>query len=232
MGTIHLSASLTVRVRTDFSIVHLTNAAYFAGQCAILEAGRSWPQPNEVFIPHRAFAANAIIASAATLEAFLNEVHLKAADRAEAVLGRLDQVSRQIVELWDTVERQPTLRKYEWLLSLGGLPPIPRGHSDYQGVADVIQLRDALVHAKSEWDDDSRISDRLETRLRGKFAPNGMAAPDQAFFPHRALGAGAGSWAVKSALEYMDRFCLIIEARSPWRDLRGMLEQLLSGSVI
>ncbi|HKP29042.1 MAG TPA: hypothetical protein VJU15_06550, partial [Gemmatimonadales bacterium] len=76
---------------------------------------------------HGTSATGAVILAAAALEAGINEFHLEAADGSVAALGLAGPSIIQIVSLWDTVERAPLLRKYEWALALAGRPAFDRG---------------------------------------------------------------------------------------------------------
>ena len=148
---------------------------------------------------HTTLASAAVISAVCALEATVNEFHLDAIDRHEIFLGKAVGAASRIARLWDTVERAPILRKYEWLLDLAGAEPFAAGRAPYQPAADLIELRDVLVHYKPEWSDARNLSKRLEARLRSKFALNPLAAPDQFFIPYRCLGFGCAAWAVASS---------------------------------
>jgi hypothetical protein len=134
-----------------------------------------------------------------------------------------------IRDLSYTVERAPILEKYQWILILSGKEAFERGSSPFQPAADLIELRDSLVHFKPEWDDDARINERIEARLSGKFALNLLAMPSQLFIPYRCLGHGSGAWAVHSAREFIGAFCKKLECPDKFDAYDVELVNLLKG---
>lgn len=72
-------------------------------------------------------------------------------------------------ELWETYERKKSLEKFEFALLLGEKPPVDRSAAVYQDVQIVIDLRDALVHFKPEWDDLAARHEKLSTKIKCKF---------------------------------------------------------------
>src|SRR5262249_45431182 len=86
--------------------------------------------------------------------------------------------------------------------------PFKPGEDPYQSANNVIKLRDALVHYKPEWDDESGQHQNLENRLRAKFALNPYAPTGSLWFPHQCLGAGCANWAVAKTRSFSDEFCV------------------------
>jgi hypothetical protein len=106
------------------------------------------------------------------------------------------------------------LRKYEWVLSLAGAPALTRGADPFQSAADLIALRDALVHYKPEWYHELKLSKTLEERLRTKFPPNRLSADGLPYLPYRACGHGSGLWAVRSAVNFLSAFYACLDVMS------------------
>lgn len=221
------------KLGTGFSNWHITSAALFAGQCASTEAGNAWPPKNSVLRPHMAFAFGSVISSVCALEAYLDELRRAAVDRAGApILGKIEPVSRQVEELWGSLERQSLFVKFGALLSLAGVDRLDKGSSTMQRADNLLKLRGALVHAKAEWDDNPEQSAKIESRLRGKFPENALAPPSQEFFPYRCMGAGSSRWAVETAIAFVDEFSAAIGARSRWDKIRTQLHALMNGETI
>jgi hypothetical protein len=200
--TIAPQGELKIAVRANLSLHHLIGAAFLAHDCYPFERDYTWPANDEILIRHSTYALGAIILSASALEAAANEFYQDAADRHLTALGKAAPAAELIVQTWDTVERSSILRKYEWFLQLAGCAPMGRGDSVFQSAADVIELRDALVHFKPEWTSDPKRNEKLETRLSGKFVHNRLSMPDQHFIPYRGLGHGSGVWAVRAVQLY------------------------------
>jgi hypothetical protein len=225
VGHIHIAGTATVALRTNFSFQHLTSAAFFAGEAAALESQR---KTDEVRTHYLAASTSAVILSACAVEAYLNEIHIEASDKWLHRLGLLAPKADFLVAVWDTVERLPALRKYEWIsaLALGTSPS--RGSSISQAAANLFELRDELVHAKPEWDHSPKRSKRLETRLKGQFPLSTMAAQNEAFLPFRCLGAGSSRWAVETAYAFVTSFSGSLQLEHSWSTTRATIDRLLT----
>jgi hypothetical protein len=193
-------------IRVNLALAHLRAALTHARDCEKLESEHTWPATQEILDRHFACASGAIVGATCGLEAALNEFHQDAIDGSDASLGLAAAARSQIVDLWDTVDRAPLLRKFSWILSLANAPPLSAGVLPYQSAASVIALRDALVHYKPEWYHDLERSKRLEDRLRGQFPLNRLCADGMAFVPYRACGHGSGVWACRSVVHYLTEF--------------------------
>jgi hypothetical protein len=227
VADIRLTASITWKLRTNLSYQHIRGAALNAGRCAPLERSYEWPATEGILLEHTTAAASAVILAACSLEAHINEWHLDAVDGNTNALGRAAEAAPMIAKLWDTVERQPLLRKYQWYLEVSRCQSLDRGGSAYQAVADLIEIRDYLVHYKPEWSDNPRQNKRLEDRLRGKFPLNRLSKPDQFFIPYRGLGHGCGVWAVQSVVSFVREFSDLLGVPSRLDRLEPELAELL-----
>jgi hypothetical protein len=225
------SLSATAKLRVNLSLTHLRAAAFLAGECYPLEQQYKWPATEPVLNQHNAFSISSVILSVASIEAFINEFHLDACDNSISFLGRASHVAHLIRDLWYTVERGPILEKYQWILILSGVEAFKKGSAPFQPAADLIELRDSLVHFKPEWDDDARINERLEARLAGKFELNILSMPSQLFIPYRSLGHGSGAWAVNSAREFIGAFCKKLECADRIDPYDEELANLLKGTA-
>jgi hypothetical protein len=177
-----------------------------ARDCAPLERDHTWPATEDVLQRHTASAIGAVIFAVSALEAAVNELHQDAIDRSHAQLGAAARVAPQIEQLWDTVDRAPLLRKYQWFLSLADLPLLEAGAEPLQTATDVIEVRDALIHYKPEWHDLPRDSRRLEARLANKFPLNALSMPDQTFIPYRCCGYGCAVWSLRGVTAFLSHF--------------------------
>ena len=89
-----------------------------------------------------------------------------------------------------------------------------KGENPFQDADSLIDLRNALTHYKSEWDDSPDRHGRLEARLKGRFAPNPFAKNSPLWFPHHCLGAGCADWAVKTSEWLLQEFSEKLGLRS------------------
>lgn len=202
-----LTVSAQLRVRADHSVTHLRGAALFASDCKPLEAEYQWPATREVLLRHVASASGAVVLSVCALEAFANELQLAAGDGLGSSLDPVVEASPLIHRLWYSVENAPLLPRFQWVLEVCGLPTLDLGALPSQAVSDLIVIRNALVHYRTEWTDDASTSTQLEDRLAGKFVENLLCTQSQLFFPYRCLGHGCGAWAVRTVLDFVREYC-------------------------
>jgi len=200
----------TLSVKTNFSGHHMLSAAHFARQSAIIEKNYKDEITDELRAEHRAYVTGAIIVSVASLEATITEVFISARDKDNIFKDFDHTIPNVLEELLDFVEwSSKILQKYQFVLTAANKEAFDRGKSPYQEVDDLIQLRNALVHYKPEWDTDlknhKKIEDRLEKRwLKARINP--FAHENNAFFPKKCLGYGCAEWSVKSTIEFIEDF--------------------------
>ena len=207
-----LGVSATASVKTNFSGHHMLSAAHFARQSAIIEKNYKDEITDELRAEHRAYVTGAIIVSVASLEATITEVFISARDKDNIFKDFDHTIPNVLEELLDFVEwSSKILQKYQFVLTAANKKAFDRGKSPYQEVDDLIQLRNALVHYKPEWDTDlenhKKIEDRLEKRwLKTRINLNPFAHENDAFFPKKCLGHGCAEWAVKSSIKFIEDF--------------------------
>jgi hypothetical protein len=208
---VNLTLSATASVKTNFSGHHMLSAAHFARQSAIIEKNDSDEITDELRAEHRAYVTGAIVVSVASLEATINEVFISARDNDSLFKGFDPTIPKVLAKFWDwyIVKRRPSiLEKYLLILDVANKEAFDREKSPYQEVGDLIQLRNALVHYKPEWDTDlknhKKIEDRLEKRLKTRINPFSHA--NDAFFPKKCLGHGCAEWAVQSSIKFIEDF--------------------------
>jgi hypothetical protein len=204
-----LGDSATASVKTNFSGHHMASAAHFARQSAIIEKSYKDEITDELRAEHRAYVTGAIIVSVASLEATINEVFISARDKDNIFKDFDHTIPNVLEELLDMVEWSKILQKYQFVLTAANKEAFDRGKSPYQEVDDLIQLRNALVHYKPEWDTDlknhKKIEDRLEKRwLKTRINP--FSHDNDAFFPKKCLGHGCAEWAVQSSIKFIEDF--------------------------
>jgi len=188
-------------------------AARFSERCRELENTTPSPDPqNEpAREEHRACAIASILGSAAFLEATVNET-FASAEHANLAAGGggLSETERSVlIESADLLTNNRLLDRFQLALMLLKRPAFDRGANPYQDTADVVTLRNELVHYKPRWRSGGGEDD-TEKRLRGLkskgFAPNPYTSPGNPFFPDKCLGHGCTSWAWRSVLAFADEF--------------------------
>jgi hypothetical protein len=200
----------TPRLKTHFNVQHMVAAAVFARKVYEIEASYDNEEglvSGEAHYAHRGYVAGAVFSAVASLEATINELFIDAQDRDPHTFKGADPVfAPSLARRWGKVERRPTLRKYQIALELAKKQEFPKDSSPYEEVDSLIDLRNALVHYKPEWDIDQRKHKEIEDRLKSRFALNPFSGPNDAFFPKKCLGHGCAEWAINSGVSFINEF--------------------------
>jgi len=151
----------TVSQRTNLAVQNMLAAARFSRRVAELEDSNK-SQPFGSFweeILHNSIAS--VMCCSSSLEAYANELFF---DR-EAVFPKFS--APLLDNLWETYERKTTLEKFEFALLLSEKSGIDKeGATTYQDVQIVVELRNALVHVKPEWDTQAHRHQKLSEKLK------------------------------------------------------------------
>jgi hypothetical protein len=189
----------TASTRYSFTAQFLRGGAIFARRVHELEADADESVSEELRSEHRAYVVGAVTQAAAALEAEISEVLIHGPGHHLGSTG-VDASARDfLLPLADTIDGEPTLRRYDLVLHCLRKPSFDRGAYPYQ-VADLLtRLRNELIHCKSKWGeqmDGAKVFSRLEQL--GFDKPAFMSAHTN-FFTHRCLSASLASWSVTTA---------------------------------
>lgn len=186
-----VGAPVTARTRQNLAIHHLMAAAMYARNVHAAE-DRHRGEPLGSYFDEITWQVLACIMTAvAAVEAHFNE---RMAD-----LG----VDNDFLKL---IERKTLVDRHDLFLWFTDRPRLDRGAAPTQPFADLVEMRNALVHFHPEWDDDQELHARLDRRLAGKFPTSPFLSDDDVFFPMRCMSHGCAAWAVHSAREFGDAF--------------------------
>ena len=224
-GKISFSGNLDMRRKHSLSKWHFQAASYFAEACDQIE--RSTPKPKgsdqterSIIIKHRAYVTGTIFSVVAALEASINELYHEAKNneydklpgystkKLKKLTSKLKQYEENHVEL---------LEKYQDALECIGAEKFDKGKLPFQDVDSLISLRNALVHYRPEWDDETKFHEKIRLRLKCKFPTNKFCEGNFLWFPHQCLCAGCAKWAVKIAGEFIIDFCSRMNIPSRFR---------------
>jgi hypothetical protein len=110
-------------------------------------------------------------------------------------------------EYWRAIEggkRGSTLNKCQALLTFTGNETLEVGSQPYQDASLTINLRNTLVHFRPQ-DLSSPNPDKMEERLKGKFAENSTTARiDDPWWPNKCLGWGCARWSIEATTALAD----------------------------
>lgn len=207
-----MSVTATLSVKAGLGRRHIASAEHFALQCqqiAIDEGSLEWPQPR--WDESQSLATAAVVLSVASIEATINEFFLEAVDgRSEAMRRIGDNKSRILATLWDEVDNYSILKKYEVALTVCEAASYDKGQDLYQSASALVEMRNALVHFKPEWDHSLDRHAKLKQRVAGRFEDcklSAMARGKMIWFPHACLGAGCAAWATVTVRSFLTDFC-------------------------
>jgi hypothetical protein len=183
--------SLTLRTRHNLAIHHLMAAALYARNVYAAENRHRGEPFGAHFEEIRWQVMACVMMAVAAVEAHFNE-------RMQD-LG----VDNDFLKL---IERKGILERHDLYLWFTDRPRLDFGATPTQPFADLVELRNALVHFHPEWDDDDDLHARLDRRLAGKFATSPFLEPSAVFFPMRCMSHGCAVWSVRVAREFGDGF--------------------------
>ena len=219
---ISLVETARVQTRTYLSSIHIRTAANLARQCAELET-RS-PRRIAAFrggdlaTRDQGYAAASVIICVAFMEAAANEFYNDCCDSGKDVTNRLGK--QQVAPLagrWKDAEKDqrswPVLEHFQDALKILKLRPFERGRGIFQMARVLVDLRNFLVHYRTEWvgtdppTSREKEAEDLEAALKKqRFSNNPFYAAGNAFLPDRCLGYGCAKWAVETSIEFVDEF--------------------------
>ena len=133
IGAISSTGTVTLRVKSSFSIHHLLAAAHFARMSNRVETNNTGPLAEDLATEYRAYVTGAILSAVSAIEATINEVYIEAVDDNRTALSSLDShVIEALAEFWESIEGRPALSKYQFALIVARKPKFNPGQAPYQ----------------------------------------------------------------------------------------------------
>jgi hypothetical protein len=226
------------RFRNHLSVAHLQAADFFCQESGRIEHEYTESDDSELLsqgdyhlIQHRSLVIGSIFSAVAFLEAAINEFFADAADGERHVRERLDgAVVSRISRLWrldiPRTARYSLLQKYEIAASLADVPILSRDSAVYQEVVILTRLRNALMHFEPETvrirlGDRFQREHRFDKFLKGKFRENPLVRWLAPHYPDLYLSHSCASWAVKSAINFVDDFFFRMTIDAPYEYLEA-----------
>lgn len=195
-----------IAMRQYFSSWHLWSARHFGWLAQQIEDSVDWPKLR---VQHRSYVISGVIASAAFVEAAINEVFQDVLDGHDWH-GKLDsKTSTALSLLWEMTGEGKSgftaIEKYDLALGLADRPRFDKSRAPYQDVKLIFEIRNWLMHYRPKNLTQSR-PDKLARGLAGKFKLNIMYPGVNPDFPDRMLSAGCVAWANASAFAFVNQF--------------------------
>ena len=204
-----------VDTRYSFTAQFLIGAAMFARQARDIEDNIVESKTEEQRANNRACVVSAIMQSAASIESEISEILMYGPGHHLGSNGTDSESLEFLSPLSDVLEYQSTLDKYLLLLHLLRKESFQRGKEPYQSAALLIRLRNELVHYKSMWGKELKKR-KLIKQLKGmRFRDNPLCPDNVNFFPHKFLSSSCASWAVETAVTFIDAVHDRLNIKSP-----------------
>jgi hypothetical protein len=204
------SVRVTARVRSNFAVQHMLAAARFARRVGEVEKEHAGEQFGPFFDEIISYVSATILSSAAGLEAYINELFIE----AETYFPEYRRgASAELWDLlWKRVERDNTLDKYQLALDLKKLDRFGKDKKStidvtYAAASALIDVRNALMHFKPQWDDEEKLHRQLTNRLRNLGIPTSPFMPaGTQHFPTAFMSHATAKWAVTTSLQFTAAF--------------------------
>lgn len=212
--------SYAFKFRTYFSIQLIKTARLFCDSSYGIESKYASGFENidvelksKLSEDNLSFTTGVIISCVSFLEANINEIFCDALDKEHNErLNPLPQESIRLMRgLWNYIEKENPLDKYQIALEAAGKEKLDKGSEPYQSVDLLIKLRNELVHYKTKTVSSSSFEptekSKIEKRLSGKFIENLFYKfTGNPYFPNKCLGYGCAKWAFNSVVSFTDTF--------------------------
>lgn len=214
--------SIKVAIRHYLSTDLIVAAKYMADQAGALEAAGD--DSVSARQRHRAYVMGAILTSAAYLEAMINELFADASKGQQARTRDLEADKQELLgRVWQVpkVPLLSALEKYHTALKLLDRQQLDKKGQLYQHAADLITLRNALVHFAPETVVSDSTKDRgdeahrFDRTFRGRFPDNPLISVGNPFWPDKCLGYGCANWAVEAVQALVDDFYTRLGSSQP-----------------
>jgi hypothetical protein len=219
---IELHSSVDLGIKQSMSLTYLISVINFMQKLNFIEENKQVLQKNEIINDYKSFSISSIILSIAFFESTINEffddisnnVHLENINNQKKVIN--DEYIRSVQYFkGEKILEKPGIRmyeKYNIALVLAGISPISKDERISRELKDLVDLRNELVHAKSEWvwlDNHEKLQKSktvaFENKFKHKFNLNPFVI-DGPFFPNRCIGLGCARWAISTVIDYSDEF--------------------------
>jgi hypothetical protein len=185
--------------------MHIRAASMFAREAFATEA--NLPTSRDEY---HIYNLSAIVESYFFLEGTANYFFSMASDSSKSALSNHTTNIRETLDLiWQNglIQRTNTLEKYKLLLKVCNLQSMQNNRT-LQAVKTLQEFRNYLVHYKLEGITVGAAPVGLEAKLQSELITSHPELNHT--FPYNFLSHGCAEWAITSALNFVDQFCIAI----------------------
>lgn len=219
-ANLSFSGSATAVSRMNLGVHHLfaaCRAVARIGQAEKDNAGKPFGEFWEPILHDSLVVATTTVAS---LESYANELYFEGKFIGTQISA---QASR---ELGDLIDQKSLLRKFSTALAFRSDKQLDFGTASVQNVDALINLRNLIVHYRSEWSHQQGPHQKLSNQLKYKFEPSPFLPEHEPLFPKGWASHSFGCWAVWSTYAFMAHFYSEAGAENPLDIFKSRIEQL------
>lgn len=224
----HLTANATVtaigRSRTNLALHHLFAACRFSARVGEIEnqnSGQPFGAFWEEILQNSLGVATLTVAA---LESYANEMYFQGAILRP---GLTPAAAEEIAEL---IDRESVIRKYAIALSIAAGKRLDMGSTSMQNADALIKMRNAVVHFRPEWFDESGKHEKISKLLQSRFEPS-QFFPNEPVFPRAWASHSFTILALRSSVEFIDNFHSEVGRPSPIEPFRAQISALSSNTL-
>jgi hypothetical protein len=212
------------QVRLEFSVQHLESAALFGRQAYAVEISATAITQAERST-HFSYVMNSIMSSVFFAEATIAQFYIDLVEAGSQMAALFPPTFMAVAKyLWESpsprLERASLSGKLNTALAILGKTPYAKSDPLFADMDLLVRLRNAFVHAKPDWDEQSpkyaplaRDLNKLITQ--GLVSQNPLAtAPKK--FPHIQLSHSLSEWGVKTAAALVADFYSRLAVANPY----------------
>lgn len=119
--------------------------------------------------------------------------------------GGLDEVAREFLgPLARIIDKQSTVSRFDVILHVLRKAPLDQDSRTYRSAVSLAQLRNELVHYKSQWASDTDSRKLYKSLQQLRHTPPPFTSECTAFFPSRCLSADCAAWALQSTVAFLE----------------------------
>ncbi len=205
-----------------FSLVQLKMAYDMARFCFEQEVSPNLDKNSKLAEQTSMHSATAVLMSFGFLEATINETFDSCALQPEIMEDIEPHVLKRLYAVYQELRSKElsVSGKYQLFLHVADKTPFDKGAEPLQSVSDLLELRNNMVHYRSEWVDSGELgvktqSSYLEKRLQNRFSDNRFYSTNNPFFPQRCFSYECAKWSITCAIDFVDQFFSRIKLDHP-----------------
>jgi hypothetical protein len=177
--------------RVNFSLYHMRTAIKLALLAKDIEEANKGKEFGAFFEELMSYVTATVIIAGTGLESYINELFL-------------NMPLTQTEIFWKKMERKPTLKKYDEALKSRNYPILS---TEKKASAEtLIMVRNALVHFKPQWEDETRTHNEITRELRKEGVKTSPFMKGGSTFPQGFMSYDMAKWAVNTSLQFVDAF--------------------------